>query len=393
MGDLEKEVFELRHQLSVCQAVNRAILKDMDVLRVAQEKHQQELFQREEERRCLAEELPMPILAKAQAEEKTEEEFVLKAEQDSHPVVADVREDETPLFKTVIDVPEDVQEACTGEVVHEAFKKAVEACSVHWAPETQQLVILSTREATVKWVAVLRDMHLHCLRTKQRIILKNDEAVRRLEHERKALSRLGLVEDTVQVPKVLVAKVIGKLWRVMQEMVAKSGLKRLRIPADEEVQVMGEDGMVPFLVIGSRESLRNIRMLLEYRMAYLREVEQLRLERLQVNKQLPERRRGALKPGSPQAEVNRGYRRKEKSCSLKKDNRRDQRPRENRRWSDGRARKSDSSVSSELSDLSGKSCSRRDDTGLSLSKDVTERDDECRRKGSITGPDLDRRDD
>ncbi|CAJ0932843.1 unnamed protein product [Ranitomeya imitator] len=177
----------------------------------------------------------------------------------------------------------------------------------------------------------------------------------------------------------------------MQDLVDKSSLKRLRIPADEEVQVMGEDGMVPFLVVGSRESLRNICMLREYRMAYLREVEQLRLERLQVNKQLPERQRGALEPGSPQAEVNRGYRGKEKSCSPKKDNRRDQRPRENQRWSDGRARNSDSSVSSGLSDLSGRSCSRRDDKGSSLSKDVMERDDECRRNGSITGSDLERR--
>ncbi|XP_077155292.1 RNA-binding protein fxr1-like [Ranitomeya variabilis] len=190
------------------------------------------------------------------------------------------------LFKCVMEVPKDMRGACTSEGVQEAFRKSIEACSVHWAPEAQQLVILSTREVTVKWVAVLSDMHLHCLRTKQRIILKNNEAAQRLERERKVQSRLGLVEDTVQVPKVLVTKVIGRLGRVMQEMVDKSGVKRLRIPADDEVQVMGEDGMVPFLVVGSRDSLENIRMLLEYRMSYLREEEQLRHERLQVSKQM-----------------------------------------------------------------------------------------------------------
>ncbi|XP_069615948.1 arginine and glutamate-rich protein 1-like [Ranitomeya imitator] len=56
VDELEKEVSELRGHLSACQTMNKTVLKDMEVLREAQEKHQQELLQREDEHHCLAEE-------------------------------------------------------------------------------------------------------------------------------------------------------------------------------------------------------------------------------------------------------------------------------------------------------------------------------------------------
>ncbi|XP_077155914.1 uncharacterized protein LOC143818514 [Ranitomeya variabilis] len=290
VDELEREVSELRGHLFRWQSVYQTLKEDIVVLREA---------------------LKGPLQGKEVVvadfscqyqsgnEGKAEEELALKAEQDGHPVVTGVlmersmarqepsvlEESETPLFKCVIDVPVEAQDACTREGVHEAFKKAVEACRVHWALETKQLVILSTKEVTVKRVAVLRDMHLQCLCTKQMVLLGNSEATRCLEQARKAQSRLGLVEDTVQVPRALVAKLIGRFGKVMQEMVDVSVVKRLRIPAEDEAQV-GEDGMVSFLVVGSKESLANIRMLLRYRVAYLREIEQLRLYRRQVNKQL-----------------------------------------------------------------------------------------------------------
>ncbi|XP_069605559.1 restin homolog [Ranitomeya imitator] len=305
VDELEKEVSELKHHLSTWQSVNKALREDVDVLREAlngllQEKEMLVTDSQRQYQSGNEVKLPVLILTRDLEECKAKEELALKAEQDSHPVVADVlmersieeqepsvhEESETPLFKSVIDVPEDVQEACTGEGVHEAFRKAVEACSVHWAPETKQLVILLTMEVTVKRVVVLKDMHLQCLRTKQMILLRNKEAARRLEHARKAQSRLGFVEDVIQVSRSLVGKVIGRFGKVMQDLVNRSGVVRLRIPDDGEVQVSGEDEMVPLVVIGSVDSLRNIRVLLEYRVRYLKEIEQLRLERLKINKQL-----------------------------------------------------------------------------------------------------------
>ncbi|XP_073403172.1 uncharacterized protein [Dendrobates tinctorius] len=336
VDELEKEVSELRGHLSACKTMNKTLLEDMEVLREAQEKHQQEILRREDQRRYLAEErdkvlqelsgvvkgllqkkwmgedvqrpcptdskaeLPKPILEKGPEDCKSQEDGEPRAAQDSHPVLADTLrevsvenpepsvqdESKSMTFKCVMEVPEDVREACASEGVHETFKKAVKAYSVSWAPETDQLVILAETEDTERRVAVLKEMHLQCLRTKQMLVERNRKAARRLELAREAQSRLGFVEDIIPVPRNLVGKVVGRLGKVMQEMVNRSCVKRVRIPPAGEIQVVIEDDMVPFIVVGSVESIGKLRMLLEYRVAYLKEIEQLRQDRLQMNEQI-----------------------------------------------------------------------------------------------------------
>jgi fragile X mental retardation protein len=111
---------------------------------------------------------------------------------------------------------------------------------------------------------------------------------------REARNLLEFAEDTVCVPREYIGKMIGKNGTNIQDIVDKSGVVRVKIEGDVESAASAADQNLPasnvplvaFVFVGTADSISTARIIIDFQVEQLRELDQLRKEKTHMDEQL-----------------------------------------------------------------------------------------------------------